>query len=218
MIKQAFIILGLGYGDEGKGLTTSYLAKVHPNSIVIRFNGGHQAAHTVYYDIDKKHIFSCIGSGTIYGAPTYWSKHCTFSPILFWSEYKSLPVTPKIFIDIDCPITTHYDVLYNRAIELTRGANRHGSCGLGFGATVNRHNIDHVKLNISDILNSNSFNKKLAHINEYYKSKIEQETQYSFSQFDHRTEDIRLKKQSKRLCNYLKKVLCHLFAKEIFLM
>jgi adenylosuccinate synthase len=42
-----FIVLGLGFGDEGKGAITDYLVEKFRINSVIRFNGGSQAAHTV---------------------------------------------------------------------------------------------------------------------------------------------------------------------------
>jgi adenylosuccinate synthase len=56
-MKKAQIVIGLGFGDEGKGITTDFLAQQNPESVVIRFSGGQQAAHTVMID-DKKHIHS----------------------------------------------------------------------------------------------------------------------------------------------------------------
>ena len=44
---NAHIVVGIGFGDEGKGLTTSSLVSSLNKPVVIRFNGGHQAGHTV---------------------------------------------------------------------------------------------------------------------------------------------------------------------------
>jgi adenylosuccinate synthase len=49
-MKKAQIVIGLGFGDEGKGITTDFLAQQNPESVVIRFSGGQQAAHTVMMD------------------------------------------------------------------------------------------------------------------------------------------------------------------------
>ena len=49
------IVIDLGFGDAGKGLTTDFLASQHPEkSVVIRFSGGHQIGHTV--STDKENI------------------------------------------------------------------------------------------------------------------------------------------------------------------
>ena len=71
-----FVIIGLGFGDEGKGLITDYFCSKLKNPLVIRFSGGHQVGHTVIYN-DIRHMFSNFGSGTLRNIPTYWSKFCT---------------------------------------------------------------------------------------------------------------------------------------------
>jgi len=182
--------LGLGYGDEGKGLATDYFCRTSVKPLVIRFNGGHQAGHTVTTIDGLSHVCSNFGSGTLRGVPTYWSSYCTFSPAYFLDEFRQLPVNPLIYIDNQCPVTTHYDVLYNRAIETSRGKNRHGSCGVGFGATVIRHNYDSLKLKVEDIFKPEIHKRKLSNIREYYKKKINAETVFEFEAFDHDREDV----------------------------
>ncbi len=71
-------VIGLGFGDEGKGVVTEYLCSQDPeHTVVVRFSGGQQAGHKVCKG-DTEHIFSNFGSGTLSGCPTYWSEHCTF--------------------------------------------------------------------------------------------------------------------------------------------
>ena len=135
MLKAA--VIGLGFGDEGKGTTTEYLCSQFSNPLVIRFSGGHQAGHTVVHD-DVSHIFSNFGSGTLSGYPTYWSKYCTVYPFALLNELEILlekGITPKLFIDPQCPITTPYDKEYN---QLSEKKNKHGSCGVGYSATIER--------------------------------------------------------------------------------
>ncbi len=189
MLKIAHIILGVGFGDEGKGLVTDFFCTQSSNPIVIRFNGGQQAGHTVFLKTGKKHVFSNFGSGTLRGISTFWTKFCTFCPGFFLEELELLKIVPRYFIDGDCPVTTHYDILYNRIIEAFRGDKRHGSCGLGFGATIIRHKELSIKFTASDLLRQKVCLKKLAVIREYYKHKIQQETNFLFSSFDHDKED-----------------------------
>jgi len=92
MRKKACIVVGLGYGDEGKGLTTDFLCGQSKFPLVIRFNGGHQAGHTVVTKDGVRHVFSSFGAGTLRNAPTYWSRYCTFSPAYLLYELESLPV------------------------------------------------------------------------------------------------------------------------------
>ncbi|MBX0293125.1 adenylosuccinate synthetase [Hymenobacter sp. HSC-4F20] len=199
MHKSAFIVVGLGFGDEGKGLATDYLCRHSPDPLVIRFNGGHQAGHTVVTESGHQHIFSTFGAGTLQGVPTYWSRYCTFSPAVLLPEYKSLPIRPRLLVDQQCPVTTHYDILYNRLLESTRGDSRHGSCGLGFGATIERHQYQALRLYPTDLLEVAKFKHKLQLIRSYYKAKIAQDTHFSFRQFDHDTADLEFEREAKEV-------------------
>lgn len=158
------VVLGLGFGDEGKGLTTNWLCK--DNDLVIRFNGGHQAGHTVVIG-ENRHVFSNFGSGTLKGAPTYWSKYCTIDPLGIMEEYKALKsigANPVLYIDPYCPVVTPFDIASNRIKEKTK---THGSCGIGFGETVRRHE-SYFKLHALDLLFPSIFNAKLDNIKNHY--------------------------------------------------
>ena len=146
------IVVGLAFGDEGKGLTTSFLSeKADPNSIVIRHNGGQQAGHTVEYN-GRRHVFSQLGSGTLQGLPTYFTSDCTFYPPSFFREYLLLKdLSPVITIHPMTKITLPIDIDFNRAQEDTRGTKRHGSVGMGFGQTIAR-NEAHYTLYAKDLL------------------------------------------------------------------
>lgn len=74
------IVIGAGFGDEGKGTMVNYLCKQSNKPLVVRFNGGHQMGHGVVEN-DVRHIFSNFGSGTLVGAPTYISEFCTVDPV-----------------------------------------------------------------------------------------------------------------------------------------
>ena len=168
------IVIGLGFGDEGKGLVTDYLCKRNRQPWVVRFNGGHQAGHTVVTAGGKRHVFSSLGSGSLAGAPTYWSKYCSFYPPGFLEEYKALEqlgVRPGFYIDAQSPVTTLYDVIYNRSLEQSR--NPHGSCGLGFGATIERHEMG-CRLVARDLLSARELKTKLKKTSRYYDKKIKE--------------------------------------------
>lgn len=161
------IVLGLQYGDEGKGLITSFLSK--PNDLVVRFNGGHQAGHTVVKN-GHRHIFSSFGAGTMNGAHTYLSEYCTFYPKSFYNEQESLiknGFVPTYFIHPMAMITTPFDIDFNRETE---GVNKHGSVGMGFGATIARNENTPLKLYAIDLTYREILVHKLRAIGDYYKS------------------------------------------------
>jgi len=159
------IVIGSGFGDEGKGLTTSFLCSNYPLALVIRFNGGHQAGHTVVHN-GKRHVFSSFGSGTLQNIPTYWSEYCTFNPHGFLNERAKLielGIVPKIYINPNCPITTPLDVILNGQLCQTN------SCGVGFGTTIQRHE-NNYKLFVRDLLYPTVFQKKFNLIKNYYQN------------------------------------------------
>ncbi len=193
MSNAASIVVGLGFGDEGKGLATDYLCGRSTNLLVIRFNGGQQAGHTVCMPDGRRHVFSSFGAGTLRGAATYWSTYCTCAISALLNEYfalEKLGATPQLYIDENCAITTHYDALYNRLQEQHRGNNRHGSCGMGFGNTVQRQ-LSGISFTAKDLLKANECEKRLLQIRNYYQLKVLEELHVDFNSFDHTREDNR---------------------------
>ncbi len=168
---QTNLVVGLGFGDEGKGRLVSSLVSSDPNAIVVRYCGGHQAGHTVVkdrLDTTKPHVFSSFGSGTLHGAPTYWSRFCTFYPWAVRNEYnrlQELGVTPTLYVDALCPVTTNFDVAHNKVRE---EKVRHGSVGVGIGSTFARHEA-YYKLYFQDLFNDTVLQAKLDNImNVFY--------------------------------------------------
>lgn len=164
---KANIVLGLGYGDEGKGITTDFLCSQNPNSIVIRFSGGQQAGHTVKIG-DMKHIFSNFGAGSLRGVPTYFTEHTTAYPTTIYREWKKLQrvgLHPSLVLHPLTRITTPFDVYANR--QDTKNV-ADGTCGLGIGKTMSRNNTTPYKLYAIDLLNHSMLQQKMAAIGEYY--------------------------------------------------
>lgn len=164
-------VLGLGFGDEGKGLFTDYLcSQTNPSkTLVIRFSGGQNSGHTIYLG-NKNHVFSNFGSGTLRGIPTYWDKYCTFDPVGAIKEFNILKlkgIKSKIYVNSKCPITTPEDKFFNVKQDKD---NNHGTCGVGIGTTHQRED-NHYSLLFEDILNPIIFNIKYKQICEqYYKN------------------------------------------------
>ncbi|MGW4110535.1 adenylosuccinate synthetase [Actinosynnema sp. NPDC004786] len=135
------IVVGLGFGDEGKGAVVDALCHDRPVTSVIRFNGGAQAAHNVVVG-HRHHTFSQFGSGTLSGVPTHLSRHVLVEPIALAAESRALAdlgvADPLrlLSIDADALLTTPIHVAANRAREDARGHARHGSCGKGIGETT----------------------------------------------------------------------------------
>jgi adenylosuccinate synthase len=83
---------------------------------------------------------------------------------LFLAETKRLAkagVRPKVFIDPAAPVTTPYDMMINQMAEELRGSARHGSCGVGFGETVERQQRAEYALGFADLYNLPKLKAKL---------------------------------------------------------
>jgi adenylosuccinate synthase len=139
-MRQALLVAGLGYGDEGKGSIVDYLARKHEAKLVVRYNGGAQAAHSVVLPDGTHHTFSQYGSGALAGAKTFLSRHMLVNPLTLIPELLHLKEIggnwQKLAIDRRALVTNRYQMAANRLRELARGADCHGSCGMGIGETV----------------------------------------------------------------------------------
>ena len=148
---KVIAVIGAGYGDEGKGLMTDYFSSQYDNAVVIRSNGGAQAGHTVTTPDGKRHVFSHLGSGTFNDSPTFLSSFFVSNPSLFRKEHerfvKEFGIHPIIYADPMGLVTTPYDMLLNQTMESMRGDDVHGSCGVGFGETLERE-LTHSRLTI----------------------------------------------------------------------
>lgn len=171
-----YAVIGNNYGDEGKGLAVDYLT-LSGHNLVVRHNGGAQAAHTVDRE-DKRFVFHELSSGSFNGADTYWAS--AFLPDLYkleeeineFSEVSSNPVS--IYASPDCSIILLYDVYLNQKREESRGADKHGSCGMGIWEATKRSLTDY-RLSLRDIasLSITGLAARLKQIeNEYVALKI----------------------------------------------
>lgn len=175
-MKTSFVVIGLGFGDEGKGLTTDYLCLQHPDALVVRFSGGHNAGHTVALPDGQRHVFSSFGSGTLRENPSYWSSYCTLYPSALLVEYAALHKlgkVPRLFVDARTMITTPYDLAYNQAVEII---NKHGSCGVGVGPTIERNELlVPYKFYAQDMIYPAVAKHRLEVIHHYYQEKAKKD-------------------------------------------
>jgi adenylosuccinate synthase len=136
------VITGLGYGDEGKGTITEWYVRKLRSKVVVRYNGGAQCAHNVVTSDGRHHTFAQFGCGTFAGAATHLSRHVLVNPATLFREAgvleeKGVREPLKLLsIEQGALVTTHFHVIANRIRERARGADRHGSCGMGIGETA----------------------------------------------------------------------------------
>jgi adenylosuccinate synthase len=164
-MKTADVVIGANFGDEGKGLVTDfYAAKYGSDALVVRFNGGAQAGHTVVTPEGKRHVFSHFGSGSFAGASSFLSRFFVCNPILFLKEQRTLgerTAIPTTYVDGNSPVTTPYDMMINQIAEEARGGGRHGSCGMGFGETIERNSVAEYAVVYAALAHKDSLRQKL---------------------------------------------------------
>ncbi|MFT5849552.1 MAG: adenylosuccinate synthase [Patiriisocius sp.] len=139
---HSHVVVGLAFGDEGKGSWVDHLCRRHKINTIVRFNGGAQALHHVTTEAGVTHGFSQFGSHSfIPGAKTMLSRYMLVEPVQLMFEAEDLVkkgVTAplrRLYISDLAPIIPFTNVLLNQIMELARGNERHGSCGLGIGLT-----------------------------------------------------------------------------------
>ena len=161
---STYVVMGANYGDEGKGACVRGLAdklkRDDPKSRIlgIKHNGGAQAGHTA-----DGFVYHQISSGNI---PTYLSEEFLFNPMSYLDEEKKLTIhtktlAPHIFIHENCRITTPIDILMNQITETIRSKDRHGSCGMGIQATIERTKTLPLRFQVLMTGMNISFTKKL---------------------------------------------------------
>ena len=168
-MKTAHIVIDLGFGDCGKGTTVSKLVEETGSPLVVRFNGGAQAAHNVQVN-GVHHTFNQFGSGTLQGASTFLSEKHIFNPVALYTEARELSkkmgitvesLLKRVYIHSNCLVTTTAHIFLNRINNL-RTAGTTGTCGMGIAAT-----IQNPILVVRD-LKSNLYSKQL----EYFFEKV----------------------------------------------
>lgn len=142
-MKIARIITDLSYGDAGKGTTIDFLARQVKSSVIVRYNGGPQAAHNVITPDGRHHTFAQFGSGSfVPNVVTHLSEDMLVNPFNMQAEAEHLvslgvnDIWNRITIDSRAKVITPWHVAVNRLRENSRGGSRHGSCALGVGETV----------------------------------------------------------------------------------
>ncbi len=178
-LKKAHIVVDLGFGDAGKGTIVDLLCRTHPVHTVFRYCGGPQAAHNVVTPDGRHHTFSQFGSGTfIPGVHTHLGQHMLIHPLGILNEGEALKGKgvdhpfQRLTINEQCLVITPFQQWANQLRELSRGNDRHGSCGIGVGETAADYEVlNDDSIFAKDLGNPDELRRKLIIIRQH---KIEQ--------------------------------------------
>jgi len=140
-MKNAYIVVGLAFGDEAKGASVDFLTRKRHSTLTVRFNGGPQALHHVVTPDGRHHGFSQFGSGTfVPGVRTYLSRFVLVNPMNMLREDEHLrsvgvlDALSRTSVDQRALVITPFQVEVNRALAIG-----HNTCGHGVGQTRGDH-------------------------------------------------------------------------------
>lgn len=157
------IIVGLQWGDEGKGKIVDYLSK--NADVVARYQGGHNAGHTVVIN-NEKFILHLIPSGILYK-----DKICIIGngvvvdPAALIEEIDGLKqrgveINRNLFLSKNAHLIMPYHIVIDRENERLRGAKSIGTTGRGIGPAY-CDKVSRSGIRIADLLHPKLFKEKL---------------------------------------------------------
>ena len=175
-MKNNIFIIGTHWGDEGKGKVVDVITE--NASACIRFQGGHNAGHTLVID-NKKFILHLIPSGilrdnvkSVIGNGVVVSIDALLSEI---NDLKSnnISLTNKLFISQNCHLILPTHIALDKAREVKLGKKSIGTTGRGIGPCY-EDKISRKGLRFQDLQNIDLFTKKLSNLMDYHNFLLEE--------------------------------------------
>jgi adenylosuccinate synthase len=168
------VLLGLQWGDEGKGKVVDVLAPKY--DVVARFQGGPNAGHTLEFD-GKKHVLHQIPSGIFHeGIINVIGNGVVIDPIVFSQEIDelkpfNLDFKSSLILSNKAQLILPTHKLLDKALEISKGNEKIGSTLRGIGPTY-QDKIGRHGLRIGDIIES-GFDVKYSKLKEQHVSILE---------------------------------------------
>ncbi|KEI70010.1 adenylosuccinate synthase [Endozoicomonas elysicola] len=167
---KTVVVLGTQWGDEGKGKIVDLLTE--QAEAVVRFQGGHNAGHTLVINGEKT-VLHLIPSGILReGVVCYIGNGVVLSPEALLKEMKQLeetgvPVRERLKLSPSCPLILPYHIALDQARELARGEAKIGTTGRGIGPAY-EDKVARRGLRVADLLHPERFAKKLKEVMDYH--------------------------------------------------
>ena len=161
-IMKVDVLLGLQWGDEGKGKVVDVLTPKY--DVIARFQGGPNAGHTLEFN-GEKYVLRSIPSGIFQGGKiNIIGNGVVLDPLLFRQEAEALAasghdLTKKLFVSKKAHLILPTHRMLDAAYEASKGEGKIGTTGKGIGPTYT-DKISRNGLRVGDILHN--FEKKYA--------------------------------------------------------
>ncbi|MEM6640966.1 MAG: adenylosuccinate synthase [Pseudomonadota bacterium] len=164
------IVIGTQWGDEGKGKIVDLLTE--KVGAVVRFQGGHNAGHTLVID-GKKTVLHLIPSGIMHG-----SKRCYIAngvvlslPDLFEEmdglKTQGIDAASNLYVSANCPLILPSHVALDQARERARGSNAIGTTGRGIGPAY-EDKVARRAVRVIDLFHRERFAARLGEVLDYH--------------------------------------------------
>ena len=164
------VVIGTQWGDEGKGKIVDLLTD--KASAVVRFQGGHNAGHTLVID-GKQTVLHLIPSGVLReDVLCLIGNGVVLSPAALLKELGELQESgvsaqDRIRISESCPLILPYHIALDNAREVARGNKAIGTTGRGIGPAY-EDKVSRRGLRLGELVDEAHFKERLAEVMEYH--------------------------------------------------
>ena len=164
------VVIGMQWGDEGKGKIVDWLTD--HTAAVVRFQGGHNAGHTLVID-GRKTILRLIPSGILHkDVKCFIGNGVVVSPEALMQEIGELEkagvdVVSRLRLSEACPLILKYHVAIDQARELAKGEAKIGTTGRGIGPAY-EDKVARRAIRVQDLFARKRFAAKLGEVLDYH--------------------------------------------------
>ncbi len=170
------VVIGTQWGDEGKGKIVDWLAESAQG--VVRFQGGHNAGHTLWINGNKT-ILRLIPSGIMHdGLTCFIGNGVVLSPEALLKEIEELEaagvkVRDRLKVSEACTLILPYHVAIDQAREARKGEGKIGTTGRGIGPAY-EDKVARRGIRVQDLYDEAVFNAKLEEALDYHNFQLTQ--------------------------------------------
>ena len=168
------VVLGVQWGDEGKGKIVDLLTR-HVGAVV-RFQGGHNAGHTLVVD-GQKTILHLIPSGILHSnVKCFIGSGVVLSPTALIQEIGALQgsvtdIEQRLRISHTCPVIMPYHILLDKLRESAKGKKAIGTTGRGIGPAY-EDKAARRGIRFGDLLNEDACRSRIEEVLDYHNFEI----------------------------------------------
>lgn len=169
------VVIGTHWGDEGKGKIVDLLTE--KVAAVVRFQGGHNAGHTLVVNgaktvlhlipsgILRQGVRCLIGNGVVLSIPDLFAE-------IDKLEATGLSVADRLLVSSGCPLIMPYHIALDACREERRGNQKIGTTGRGIGPAY-EDKVARRGLRVQDLFNEQSLTYKLDELLDYHNFVLE---------------------------------------------